>query len=153
MTLCCSPPHLTCVGAAFFVADGHGSRVAWHATSDMRAAPGRPDRRQDRVKHAICALEESLGYGASPHRAACRRVRRRPRHPCGDAGLAHPIGFVVQFAGLVPSSRRWSLNRLATLMGGGAPCWLMLSAKPSALAAHRVSLGRVRATWLVTTTR
>lgn len=30
----------------------------------------------------------------------------RPRPPRGDAGLAHPIGFVVQFAGLAPSSRR-----------------------------------------------
>src|SRR5260370_516489 len=50
------------------------------------------------------------------------------------------MGFVVQFAGLAPSSRRWSLNRLATLMGGWAPCWPMFSARPSAVAADRPSL-------------
>ena len=36
----------------------------------------------------------------------------------GDA-LAHPMGFLVQFAGLVPSSDRCCLNRLATSMMGG----------------------------------
>src|SRR3984957_7279679 len=129
--------------------------------ADMCATPGLPERRQVRAEHAGCALTGSLEHEASPRLAACRRGRseRHPRPPRGDAALAHPIGFVVQFAGLAPSSRRWSLNRLATLMGGCAPCWPMYSARPSALPAHRSWLVRVsrpvtlRSTWWVTTTR
>ena len=78
----------------------------------------------------------------APHAGASGGQAASPA-PVRGRRLAHPMGFVVQFAGLVPSSRRWSPNRLATLMGGCAPCWSMVSAKPSALAAHRLSLGRV----------
>jgi len=50
---------------------------------------------------------------------------RRPRPLYGVAGSVHPMGFAVQFAGLAPSSRRWSRNRLARLMGGCTPNSLM----------------------------
>lgn len=43
----------------------------------------------------------------------------------GEIDLAHPMGLLVHFAGLAPSSRRWSRKRLARLMGGCAPNSLM----------------------------
>ena len=109
------------------------------------------------VEHRPGAVGQRRGHdvtlaapvpGPRPREAASRRRvpggrfclaerGRRPRPPRRDADPAHPIGFVVQFAGLAPSSRRWCRNRLATLMGGCAPCWVMLSANPSALPAHR----------------
>jgi hypothetical protein len=36
----------------------------------------------------------------------------------GEMALAQRSGLLVQFAGLAPSNRRWSRNRLARLMGG-----------------------------------
>jgi hypothetical protein len=43
----------------------------------------------------------------------------------GEMALAQRSGLLVQFAGLAPSSRRWSLNRLARLMAGCTPNSLM----------------------------
>ena len=61
----------------------------------------------------------------------------------GNTGttLAHPMGLLVQLAGLVPSSRRWSRNRLATPMAGWGPYWMMETAKPPAWAAHNYIRG------------
>jgi hypothetical protein len=62
--------------------------------------------------------------------------------PVRVAGPAHPMGLVVQFAGLVPSSRMWSLNRVATSMLGWAPNTWMSNARPPAWAPHSSCTGR-----------
>jgi hypothetical protein len=36
----------------------------------------------------------------------------------GEMALAQRSGLLVQFAGMAPSNRRWSRNRLARLTGG-----------------------------------
>lgn len=160
---------LSCACARCWREEAHVSEL----TGLLREGPGgdqlagwpagmRVFARRERPHPAARGTRGHLGPGGrdqrgfAPGRAAMQARqagRRRPRHPCGDAGLAHPMGFVVQFAGLAPSSRRWSRNRLATLMGGCAPCWAIWIARPSAWAAHRLSLGRVPETGLVTTTR
>ena len=55
-------------------------------------------------------------------------------------GIAHPTGFLVQFAGLAPSSRR-CLNRLVTPMLGWRPNSRMSTERPSAWTAHTSCLG------------
>jgi hypothetical protein len=69
-----------------------------------------------RVRQALMVMRDSAGAIIPPPE---RMVR------AGEMDLAHPMGLLVQFAGLAPSSRRWSRNRLARLMGGCAPNSLM----------------------------
>jgi hypothetical protein len=78
----------------------------------------------------------------SPERAGARR----------GMALDHPMGLLVQFAGLVPSSRR-CLNRLATPMVGWGPNSSMSTQKPSAWAAHTSCSGRPPMVMRCTTTR
>ena len=76
--------------------------------------------------------------GASGMRSMSRSMvmiesgRRAALVRAGEMVLAHPMGFLVQFAGLVPSSRKWSLNRLAASMLGWAPNSSMSNQSPSA---------------------
>jgi anti-anti-sigma factor len=71
----------------------------------------------------------------------------------GGAGLAQLRGWLVQFAGLAPSSRIWSRNRLAASMLGWAPNSMMESQKPPAWAAHSSCWGTPPMGMRFTTTR
>jgi len=105
---------------------------------------------------AVCALTGSLwacGEPATGRMLGAPGAQAASRPGTGAAGPAHPMGFLVQFAGLPPSRRRWLLNRLATPMAGCEPSSLTNRSRPSAWAAHNCCLGVLPAMSWVTTTR
>ena len=65
--------------------------------------------------------------------------------------LADPMGFLVQFAGWVPSSRN-CLNRLVTPTRGWRPNSMMSTQRPSAWTPHTSLLGEAAGADRFTTT-
>jgi hypothetical protein len=124
---------------------GHGNRL----TSSSPRAWGGPDGRR---RIADSRARASIGWVMAVKLFVTGSRRLRAAMRVGEMALAHPMGLLVQFAGLVPSSRR-CLNRLATPMVGWGPNSVMDSCKPSAWAAHSSCSGRPPAVMRFTTTR
>jgi hypothetical protein len=73
-----------------------------------------------------------LRRGSASRVRACRGAQAASPAPVRGRRPGYRMGLVVQFAGLVPSSRIWSLNRLATSMPVWAPNTWMSNQRPSA---------------------